>query len=100
MIDRRRLLGLSSLASFGDASAAAGQGIGPNTISAAVLADAEKLTSLTFTDAQRDLMVDRVRANLECYDALRALKIPNQVAPAHYFDPVRSPCMIVSFQPE
>lgn len=32
MADMRRLLGLFSLASFGDASTAAGQGIGPNTI--------------------------------------------------------------------
>jgi Asp-tRNA(Asn)/Glu-tRNA(Gln) amidotransferase A subunit family amidase len=86
-LDRRRFLGLFSLASLGGASAAAQSG-SQKTVSAAMVADAEKLAGLTFTDAQRDLMVDGVKANLDRYEALRALKIPQEIAPAYTFDPV------------
>jgi Asp-tRNA(Asn)/Glu-tRNA(Gln) amidotransferase A subunit family amidase len=53
-----------------------------------MIADGEKLAGLTFTEAQRDLMADGVKANLDRYEALRALKMPNDLAPAYYFDPV------------
>jgi Asp-tRNA(Asn)/Glu-tRNA(Gln) amidotransferase A subunit family amidase len=57
-------------------------------ISTAMIAEAEKLAGLEFTDTQRELMVDGVNENLERYKALRKLKIPNQVPPAYHFDPV------------
>jgi Asp-tRNA(Asn)/Glu-tRNA(Gln) amidotransferase A subunit family amidase len=88
MLDRRRFLALFSVAGLGGAAVAAAQGSRQAPISTGMLADAEKLAGLTYTDAQRDLMVDGVKGNLERYQALRALRIPNEVAPAYHFDPV------------
>ena len=78
--------GLLSLAGLGGASAIAQEG--PTTIGRATVADGEALAGLTFTDSQRELMVDGVNANLKRYAALRSLHIPNEVPPAYHFDPV------------
>jgi Asp-tRNA(Asn)/Glu-tRNA(Gln) amidotransferase A subunit family amidase len=57
-------------------------------ITAEVLAEAEKIAGLRFTEEQREEMVRGLNGNLRNYDALRAVSIPNEVPPALHFDPV------------
>lgn len=97
-LDRRRFLSLLSLAGLGGASAVAAQGTA-KSVSPAMVADAEKVAGLAFTPPQRELMVDGVKANLDRYDALRALEMPNDIAPAFRFDPI-IPGVEVDLEPE
>ncbi len=53
-----------------------------------MLANAEAVAGLEFTDAERELMLDGLNSNLEAYEKLRAVSIPNDVPPAVRFDPV------------
>ncbi len=53
-----------------------------------MLANAEAVAGLEFTDAERELMLDGVNSNLEAYEKLRAVRLPNDVVPAVRFDPV------------
>jgi len=53
-----------------------------------MLANAEAVAGLEFTDAERELMLDGINSNLEAYEQLRAVSIPNEVSPAVRFDPV------------
>ena len=62
------------------------------TINAADLASAEKLIGLTFTDSERDQLLESVNNRAKDYEKLRAVKLDNSVAPALYFDP-RLPAM-------
>lgn len=57
-------------------------------ISRATVACAEEIAGLEFTDAERDLMLEGLNNNREAYGRLRALTIPNEVAPALRFDPM------------
>src|SRR5689334_12984621 len=77
-----------SVIGLGGASGVAAQSTRKTTLNAAALTDAEAVAGLAFTPAQSEFMVDGVQANLERYAALRALKMPNEVAPSYYFDPV------------
>src|SRR5688572_85823 len=52
------------------------------------IASAEKLIGLEFTDAERDSMQTDLADYRKGYDALRAVKVPNDVPPALVFDPV------------
>ncbi len=52
-----------------------------------VVAEAEKVAGLEFSDEERELMVRGLNSNLEAYEALRATPIPNSVQPAVLFDP-------------
>ncbi len=56
-------------------------------ITAEVLADAEKIAGLDFTDEEREAMLRGLNQNLEAYKALREYPIPNEVPPALHFDP-------------
>lgn len=56
-------------------------------ITAAVLADAERVAGLTFTDEQRDMMLEGLNERLQEFASIRALQIPNAVPPALRFDP-------------
>ena len=56
-------------------------------ISAATLAEAEKLMRLAYTPAERALMLEGIEEELEWIAALRAVETPNDLAPAHAFDP-------------
>jgi Asp-tRNA(Asn)/Glu-tRNA(Gln) amidotransferase A subunit family amidase len=56
-------------------------------ITAEVLADAEKIAGLEFTDEEREDMLQGLNRNLEAYKALREHPIPNEVPPALLFDP-------------
>jgi Asp-tRNA(Asn)/Glu-tRNA(Gln) amidotransferase A subunit family amidase len=63
-------------------------------ITAAMVAEAEKLAGLEFTPAERDLMLRGLEGNRQAYQALRARRVPNEVPPALVFDPAlpgRSP---------
>lgn len=53
----------------------------------AVIAEAEKVIGLTFTEAERALMVDGLQERLVEYEQLRAIPIENSVAPALVFAP-------------
>lgn len=53
-----------------------------------MLAHAEVVAGLQFTDAERELMVEGLNSNLEAYERLREVHIPNSVHPALLFDPV------------
>ena len=57
-------------------------------ITPAIIAEAEKVAGLEFTEEEREAMVRGLNQNLEAYEALRAHPIPNEVPPALHFDPV------------
>ncbi len=59
-------------------------------ITAAMIAEAEKLAGLEFDDEERELMLRGVNRNLAAYEELREVSIPNAVPPAIRFDPVLS----------
>ena len=53
-----------------------------------ILADAEKVAGLEFTEEEREDMVRGLAQNVRSYMALREQEIPNGVPPAIQFDPV------------
>ncbi|MFC1660139.1 amidase [Gemmatimonadota bacterium] len=57
-------------------------------ITVEVLAEAEKIAGLEFSEEEREAMVRGLNQNLESYEALRTISIPNEVPPALVFDPV------------
>lgn len=63
---------------------------GASTVTPALLAQAAKLAGLDFSEQDTASLVQAVNQNLARYDALHALKIPNDVAPPFYFSPVVS----------
>jgi Asp-tRNA(Asn)/Glu-tRNA(Gln) amidotransferase A subunit family amidase len=65
----------------------------PGKITKEMLAAAETVIGLEFTDAERDLMLAGLNSALEGYAALRKVTLPNSVYPALRFDPM-------AFQPE
>jgi Asp-tRNA(Asn)/Glu-tRNA(Gln) amidotransferase A subunit family amidase len=58
------------------------------TITRDMIAAAEQLFGLRFSDAKRDSMLGDLQENLGNYEKLRALKIDNSVPPALEFNPV------------
>lgn len=59
----------------------------PGGLTADSLAQAEKVLGLEFTAAEREMMLKGVQQNLESYRKLRAVPLPNAVAPALRFAP-------------
>ena len=57
-------------------------------VTKAMLAAAENLAGLTFTDEQRDLMIEDLNRQIEGIEILRSVPLDNSVAPAIQFDPV------------
>jgi Asp-tRNA(Asn)/Glu-tRNA(Gln) amidotransferase A subunit family amidase len=57
-------------------------------ITEGMLAEAERLAGLDFTEHERDLMVEGLNRSLESYGKLREVALDNSVAPAIRFDPV------------
>ncbi len=51
------------------------------------IASAEEIAGLEFSEGHRELLVEDLTEQLEEYEALRALAMPNSVAPAFVFDP-------------
>jgi Asp-tRNA(Asn)/Glu-tRNA(Gln) amidotransferase A subunit family amidase len=60
----------------------------PARVTKEMIADAEKIAGLTFTDAQREKMVRGVNGMANDLDQIHAVPLPNSVAPAIKFDPV------------
>jgi Asp-tRNA(Asn)/Glu-tRNA(Gln) amidotransferase A subunit family amidase len=85
-LDRRRFLALASVAGVampGLLGAEEKKGIAAKT-----LAEAEKVTGLTFTDEERALMLHGLDELKDDYAKLRAIHLDNSVPPALRFDPV------------
>ncbi|MHA7871937.1 MAG: amidase [Hyphococcus sp.] len=61
-------------------------GVGDN-ITMDTIAEAEKLQGVSFTAAERAMMVEDLEAKLEQIAALRAIDMPNDLAPALVFNP-------------
>ena len=59
-------------------------------ITSAMLKDALAVAGLTFSDEQREEMVEGLNRNLERYEALRAIEIDDAIAPPMYFSPIVS----------
>ena len=57
-------------------------------ITSAMLKDALAVAGLTFSDEQREEMVEGLNRNLERYEALRAIEIDDAIAPPMYFSPI------------
>jgi Asp-tRNA(Asn)/Glu-tRNA(Gln) amidotransferase A subunit family amidase len=57
-------------------------------ITKATIQCAEGIAGLEFSDAERELMLEGVNANLEAFERLRSVSIPNAVPPALQFEPV------------
>jgi Asp-tRNA(Asn)/Glu-tRNA(Gln) amidotransferase A subunit family amidase len=53
-----------------------------------ILADAEIVAGLDFTEEEREMMLRGLNRNLRAYEALREQPIPNSVPPALLFDPM------------
>ncbi len=60
----------------------------PSPISKQVIAEAEKLVGLTFTNAERDSMLDGMIEYLGNYDTLRMVNLANSVPPAIAFSAI------------
>lgn len=59
-----------------------------------MLEAAAALAGVPLTAEQRTMMLDGLNQQRKSYDAIRALHIPNSVAPAYIFDPVPAGVMI------
>jgi Asp-tRNA(Asn)/Glu-tRNA(Gln) amidotransferase A subunit family amidase len=60
----------------------------PGRVTKAMIADAEKIAGLAFTDEQRDKMVRGVNSIARSIDQIHAVPLANPVPPALHFDPV------------
>ena len=58
------------------------------TITKDMLAQAEAVAGLQFTDEEREMMLGGLNRYLQAYEALRSTPIPNEAYPALIFDPV------------
>ena len=92
MIERREFLaylgaaGLGGTALPGALYALAQQEQGP--VTKEMVAQAEKLAGLEFTDDEREQIANSVNGRLRNYEQIRALKLTNAVPPAVQFDPL------------
>jgi Asp-tRNA(Asn)/Glu-tRNA(Gln) amidotransferase A subunit family amidase len=90
-IDRRRFMAYFTAIGFGGTAlpaalwAAAQQA---QEITKEMLADAEAVAGLSFTDQERELMLRGLNENLESYEELRRAPVDNMVHPALVFEPV------------
>lgn len=90
-MDRRRFLAFFSAVGLGGTALPAAlwalvQESGK--ITKDMVADAEAVAGLQFTDEERELMLDGLNRNLEAYENLHSVTIPNGVHPALLFDPL------------
>jgi hypothetical protein len=60
----------------------------PGRVTKEMVASAEKIAGLTFTDAQRERMVRGLNGLARNLDQIHAVALPNSVPPAIRFDPV------------
>jgi Asp-tRNA(Asn)/Glu-tRNA(Gln) amidotransferase A subunit family amidase len=59
-----------------------------SSITKEMVAQAEKIAGLEFTDDEREQIANSVNGRLRNYEAVRALRMPNSVPPALQFDPL------------
>jgi Asp-tRNA(Asn)/Glu-tRNA(Gln) amidotransferase A subunit family amidase len=59
-----------------------------NPITREMVADAEKLIGLNFTDVKRDSMLEGLKEQLEDYGKIRGVPLKNSVPPAILFNPI------------
>src|SRR5262245_15801604 len=64
------------------------QDAGAQKVNLAMVTDALKLSGLEFNEADRNAMVSAANTSLSNYDKLHQLKIPNDVSPPFYFNPI------------
>ena len=57
-------------------------------ITVEMIRQAEQLAGLSFTDKEREEMANSLNRNLQSYERLRAVDLPNAVPPAILFDPI------------
>ena len=57
-------------------------------VTAATIACAENIAGLSFSDEERELLVDELNGQVEDYAQLRAMQLANSVAPSLVFDPL------------
>jgi Asp-tRNA(Asn)/Glu-tRNA(Gln) amidotransferase A subunit family amidase len=87
--DRRRFLALASaLGAAAVPGVLRAEDATGNAIDAKTLAEAEKLTGLSFTGAKREMMLKGLADQREAYAKLRAVHLDNSVPPALRFDPL------------
>lgn len=67
-------------------------------ISAAMIDQAAAIAGVSISDEYKEMMLENLNGALEDYEAIRALKLPNGVAPALVFDPLL-PGMKVAITP-
>ena len=60
----------------------------PAKITPELLDQAAALAGITLTADQKKMMLDGLNDQRGSYEAIRALKLPNSVAPAYIFDPL------------
>jgi Asp-tRNA(Asn)/Glu-tRNA(Gln) amidotransferase A subunit family amidase/Asp-tRNA(Asn)/Glu-tRNA(Gln) amidotransferase C subunit len=53
-----------------------------------LIAQAERIAGLSFTDEEREAMVNGLNGNVRAWEQLRAVELDNAVPPALHFDPV------------
>lgn len=83
-------LGATALpqALWAEAGAAPGAELAREEITASMISAAAQVAGLEFTDEELELMVEDLGRTRDGYEQLRAVEIPNSVAPALQFEPV------------
>lgn len=71
------------------------QAQGATRVDAAMIRDAAKLAGLEFSDAEYAGMVEQVNQSLDRMRKIRAVRIPNDVAPPFYFSPITAGMVVV-----
>ncbi len=90
---RRELLRIAALTGAGSLAGCAREDAAPpeqpagDAITANTIAEAEKLQGIFFTPAERAMMIEDFEGRLETMAAMRAMNMPNDLAPALVFDP-------------
>ncbi|MFQ5679511.1 MAG: amidase [Gemmatimonadota bacterium] len=101
-LDRRRFLEAVSVAGVGGAllprmggplfpGVLYAQAVQEGGLSTETIAAAEKILSLEFTEEQRELMLQSLERQLDGFETLRSVELPNSVPPAFRFDPRPGP---------
>ncbi len=79
---------LGACAEKPDRTGAAGEGPIDDGVTVRAVEQAEKLQGIAFTPDERAMMLEQLEGKLEALAALRAIDMPNALAPALTFDPV------------
>ncbi len=61
---------------------------GEKPVSTKNIKSAENLIGLTFTEVERDSMLDELKENLSCYQEIHQFQLENAVPPALFFNPI------------